>query len=170
MIIEYKRVREHVFPPTRANPSDAGLDIFFSPENMEAVSLAPSSTAVLQTGLRFGVPHGYMLEVKNRSSVASKRQLLVGACVIDSGYDGEVFINLHNVGKATQIIEPGQKIAQVVMVPVVAFRAYETGSELYNYPITISDRGEGALGSTDIPRAEQLKIPFESWDCDTHLP
>ena len=170
MIIEFKRVREHVFPPTRANPSDAGLDIFFSPESMEAVSIEPNGTAVLQTGLRFGVPHGYMLEVKNRSSVASKRQLLIGACVIDSGYDGEVFINLHNVGKATQIIEPGQKIAQVVMVPVIAFRAYETGSELYNYPITISDRGDGALGSTDATRAEQLKIPFESWDCDTHLP
>jgi len=174
MIIEYKRVREHVFPPTRANPSDAGLDIFFSPENMEAVHIEPNSTAVLQTGLRFGVPHGYMLEVKNRSSVASKRQLLVGACVIDSGYDGEVFINLHNVGKATQIIEPGQKIAQIVMVPVVAFRAFETGGELYDmYPITISDRGEGALGSTDsdTQTAEQLKIPFEdSWRCDTHLP
>ena len=76
----------------------------------------------LPTGLRFGVPHGYMLEVKNRSSVAAKRSLLVGACVIDSGYDGEVFINLHNVGNVTQTIEAGTKIAQVVMVPVVHFR------------------------------------------------
>ena len=75
----------------------------------------------------------------------------VGACVVDSGYDGEVFINLHNVGKEAQTIEPGTKIAQAVMVPVVHFRAVETQSgNLYGwYPITISDRGDGALGSTD---------------------
>ena len=106
---------------------------------------------VLQTGLKFGVPHGYMLEVKNRSSVAAKRHLLVGACVIDSGYDGEVFINLHNVGDEPQYIAPGEKIAQLVLVPVVHFRAVETAEDnLYDwYPITISDRGVGALGSTD---------------------
>jgi dUTPase len=91
-----------------------------------------------------------MLEVKNRSSVAAKRSLLVGACVIDSGYDGEVFINLHNVGNVTQTVEAGTKIAQVVMVPVVHFRAVERkDGELYEYPITMSARGAGALGSTD---------------------
>ena len=105
---------------------------------------------ILPTGLKFGVPHGYMLEVKNRSSVASKRSLIVGACVIDSGYDGEVFINLHNVGTEAQIIDSHTKIAQVVMMPVVSFRAMETTNpDLYGwYPITISERGEGALGST----------------------
>jgi dUTPase len=75
----------------------------------------------------------------------------VGACVIDSGYDGEVFINLHNIGNETQWIDRNTKIAQLVLVPVVPFRAIETQTgDLYNwYPITISDRGEGALGSTD---------------------
>ena len=94
-----------------------------------------------------------MLEVKNRSSVASKRSLIVGACVVDSGYDGEVFVNLHNIGTEPQVIEPHTKIAQVVMTPVVSFRALETqSSDLYGwYPITISDRGDGALGSTDEP-------------------
>jgi dUTP pyrophosphatase len=92
-----------------------------------------------------------MLEIKNRSSVAYKKSLLVGACVVDSGYDGEVFVNLHNVGTEEQIIKPGDKIAQAVMTPVVHFRAVETGNgNLYGwYPITISDRGEGSLGSTD---------------------
>ena len=91
-----------------------------------------------------------MLEVKNRSSVAAKQSLLVGACVVDSGYDGEVFINLHNVGKRPQFIKPGDKIAQLVMVPVVHFRAVEsTSGDLYRNSITISDRGDGALGSTD---------------------
>ena len=96
-------------------------------------------------------PHGYVLEVKNRSSMAAKKSLVVGACVIDSGYDGEVFIDLHNIGNTEQTIKSGDKIAQLVMTPVVHFRAMETSSgDLYDwYPITISDRGAGALGSTD---------------------
>jgi dUTP pyrophosphatase len=152
MLLEYYRVRGSATPPTRANPSDAGLDVYFSPEDPSEMmaTIKPGQSMVLPTGLKFGVPHGYMLEVKNRSGVAAKRGLLVGACVIDSGYDGEVFINLHNVGAEEQHILPGTKIAQVVMVPVVHFRAVETTQDnLYNwYPITISDRGDGALGST----------------------
>ena len=151
MMIEWCRTHFNVHPPSRANPSDAGLDVYFSPKSQEPVVIEPGSGAILPTGIRFGIPHGYMLEVKNRSSMAAKRSLIVGACVIDSGYDGEVFINLHNIGKTTQIIEPHEKIAQVVMTPVVHFRAMERNGDddLYGwYPITISDRGNGSLGST----------------------
>lgn len=150
-MIEWCRTHLNVHPPSRANPSDAGLDIHFSPPDNEPITIEPGDRAILPTGLRFGIPHGYMLEVKNRSGMAAKRGLLVGACVIDSGYDGEVFINLHNVGTEPQTIESHSKIAQVVMVPVVHFRAMERNGDgdLYGwYPITISDRGDGALGST----------------------
>ena len=160
MMIEYARVRDNARPPVRSNPSDAGLDVFYSPEDasVTALTIAPGESKIVPTGLRFGVPHGYMLEIKNRSGVAFKRSLLVGACVVDSGYDGEVFVNLHNVGKETQVIEPGAKIAQAVMVSVVHFRAVETESgNLYDwYPITISERGDGALGSTDEKKKEKI--------------
>jgi dUTP pyrophosphatase len=151
VIIEYHRTHFNSHPPTRGNPSDAGLDVYFSPKEREAITIEPGQSVILSTGLKFGVPHGYMLEVKNRSSVASKRSLIVGACVVDSGYDGEVFVNLHNIGTEPQIVEPHTKIAQVVMTPVVSFRALETTNpDLYGwYPITISERGDGALGSTD---------------------
>jgi len=151
VIIEYHRTHFNSHPPTRGNPSDAGLDVYFSPKAREPVTISPGQSVILPTGLKFGVPHGYMLEVKNRSSVASKRSLIVGACVVDSGYDGEVFVNLHNIGTEPQIVEPHTKIAQVVMTPVVSFRALETTNpDLYGwYPITISERGDGALGSTD---------------------
>ena len=164
MIIEMKRVRGGATPPTRSNPSDAGLDLYFNPEHegfiahpeRDAVMVEPGQSVLLPTGFRFGVPHGYMLEIKNRSSVASKRSLVVGACVVDSGYDGEVFVNIHNIGRETQVIEPKTKIAQAVMIPVVLFRALETTSEPYDwYPITISDRGDGALGSTDEVKNEK---------------
>ena len=152
MIVQYHRVRDDALKPTRGHPSDAGLDVYYSPADFSttATRIEPGESAVLQTGLRFEIPHGYVLEVKNRSSVAAKRSLIVGACVIDSGYAGEVFINLHNIGGETQFVDRGAKIAQLVMVPVVSFQAWEnTGGDLYEYPLTISARGEGALGSTD---------------------
>jgi len=153
MMLEYYRVRATAQPPSRANPSDAGLDVNFSPEDGEitGVYIEPGESKLFPTGLKFGVPHGYMLEVKNRSGNAAKRNLLVGACVVDSGYDGEVFVNLHNVGRNTQFIERGAKIAQVVMIPVVHFRALETSRDnLYGWhPISMSERGAGSLGSTD---------------------
>jgi len=152
MIIQYHRVRDDVIKPTRGHPSDAGLDVHYCPDDFStsAQRIEPGESALLQTGLRFEVPHGYMLEVKNRSSVAALRSLIVGACVIDSGYAGEVFINLHNIGTETQLVQKGTKIAQLVMVPVVSFQTFENEEgELYEYPVTISARGAGALGSTD---------------------
>jgi dUTP pyrophosphatase len=149
MIIEYHRLDKHVKPPTRSNPSDAGLDVYANLR--DPMVIEPGESAIIPTGLRFGIPHGYMLQVMNRSSVAAKRSLIVGAHVVDSGYDGEVFINLHNVGTELQQIKFGQKIAQLVMIPVVHFRALEEVDGLIyddRQPITISDRGEGALGST----------------------
>jgi len=161
VILEYQRTHSSARPPDRANPSDAGMDVFYSPsrdglfyspspDDEPGVYITPGQSVILGTGLKFGVPHGYMLEVKNRSGTAAKKSLLVGACVIDSGYDGEVFINLHNVGTTPQFIQPGMKIAQVVLTPVVHFRATERAQgNLYDYPMTISNRGDGALGSTD---------------------
>jgi dUTP pyrophosphatase len=151
MMLEYRRLRGDVIPPTRGNPSDAGLDVFWNPEDasVSAMNIEPGGSVILPTGLQFGIPHGYMLQVMNRSSVAAKRHLVVGAHCVDSGYEGEIFINLHNVGKETQVIPRGMKVAQLVMVPVVSFRALETKEDTYSwYPITISDRGDGALGST----------------------
>ena len=151
MIVEYAKVRTSAYSPERANPSDAGLDVFYSPDNpFNKMHIATKSCRIIPTGLKFDIPHGYMLEVKNRSSIAAKRQLLVGACVIDSGYEGEVFVNLHNVGVESQTLKPGDKIAQLVMIPVVHFRPVEIPEDtLYTYPTTISARGDGALGSTD---------------------
>ena len=151
MIIRFSKVREGVTTPTRSNPSDAGLDVYFCPEQESANwRMQPGDSKIFPTGLKFEVPHGYMLEVKNRSGMAALRSLVVGACVVDSGYEGEVFINLHNIGSSTEHVKKGTKIAQLVLTPVIHFRPQETDPEaLYNeYPMTISDRGDGALGST----------------------
>jgi len=147
MIIEYSKEHEGVKSPNRSNPSDAGLDIYA--DLFESVMIEPGDNKMIPTGLRFGIPHGYMLQVCNRSSMGAKRALVVGAHVVDSGYAGEVFIDLHNIGHKAQAIENGDKIAQLVMVPVVHFRAQQNRGDLYSSRITISDRGVGALGSTN---------------------
>ena len=152
MILQYYMIRGEKYPPLRANPSDAGLDLRWTPseESETALSIGPGESVLVPTGCKFAIPHGYMMEIKNKSGIAYKKQLLVGACVVDSGYDGEVFVNLHNVGNSSQYIRSGDKIAQLVLIPVVHFRAYRSKSNnLYGSPITISDRGDGALGSTD---------------------
>tara|TARA_Y100000310_G_scaffold238888_1_gene242420 strand:+ start:5186 stop:5632 length:447 start_codon:yes stop_codon:yes gene_type:complete len=145
-------VHGNVHAPVRSNPSDAGLDLRWSPEDasVRGVRIEPGESKVLPTGCKFAIPHGYMLEIKNRSSMAAKQHLLVGASVVDSGYEGEVFVNLHNVGTISQMLSPGDKIAQAVVVPVVHARFVASASpDIYEwYPITISDRGDGALGST----------------------
>lgn len=151
MILEYK-MREGAKTPNRANPSDAGLDVYYCPKDpmVSVASLKPGENMLLPTGLTFGIPHGYMLQVCNRSSMGAKRSLVVGAHIIDSGYDGEVFIDLHNIGTEVQHVSSGDKIAQLVLVPVVHFRPVVLQeTDLYREDISISARGDGALGSTD---------------------
>ena len=73
MYIEYYKIREEALAPRRANPSDAGMDLAFSPESGECVVIDPGGSVICATGLKFGVPHGYMLQVMNRSSIAAAR-------------------------------------------------------------------------------------------------
>ena len=161
MILEYE-MRPGSRAPSRANPSDAGLDVYYYPRdpNVSVTKIKPGGSAMLATGLSFGVPHGYMLQVCNRSSMGAKKSLVVGAHIIDSGYDGEVFIDLHNIGAEERLICSGDKIAQLVLVPVVHFRARQTTHGVYREPITISSRGSAALGSTDSePLSNSQHIP-----------
>jgi dUTP pyrophosphatase len=148
MILEFFRIKDNALIPQRANPSDAGLDVFACLE--ENVLVEPNESKLIPIGIKIGVPHGHMLQVMNRSSVAAKRSLIVGAHVIDSGYNGEIFVNLHNIGSVRQSISHGDKIAQIVTIPVMPVRLFESlDDNLYEEPIMISNRGDGALGSTN---------------------
>jgi dUTP pyrophosphatase len=160
MIIEYATTERDVKTPTRSNPSDAGLDVYAHLK--ETVTIEPGKNRMISTGLRFGIPHGFMLQVCNRSSMGAKRSLVVGAHIIDSGYDGQVFIDLHNIGNEVRTIESGDKIAQLILVPVVHFRPRfnNTGNLYENQGLTISSRGTGALGSTD----REIKNPLNGFN------
>jgi len=146
MKVSVYKVRENAKLPARAHRTDAGADVFYCPEVEEPIVIHESESELISTGLKIGVPKGYMLEIKNKSGVAFKKSLVVGACVVDSGYNGEVFVNLHNVGSVPQTILPGEKIAQAVLVPIVGAEFEETPvDDVYGVSTT---RGSGALGST----------------------
>ncbi len=153
MILKFYKIREEAKLPSRAHPTDVGMDVFYCPNgdtlgklyDTDEFWIPGGESRLVSTGLKVEVPEGYMLEIKNKSGIASKRQLLVGACVVDPGYDGEVYINLHNVGTVTQKIQPGEKIAQAVLIPV----KYSTPVEVVNDGLnTGSQRGAGGFGST----------------------
>ena len=151
-MLKVYRIRKNAKLPERAHPTDAGMDLFYCPNGDKKLyetndfHIPPKASRLLPTGIKVEVPYGHMLEVKNKSGIASKRQLLVGACVVDSGYNGEVYVNLHNIGAETQIIHGGDKIAQAVLIPIVQCGIEEVYTDQFlNFH---SKRGEGAFGST----------------------
>jgi len=154
MILEFSKTHSDVKDPTRGNPSDAGMDVFYCPnpsEGIEGITIPPLGKALLPTGLKVSLPHGYALEIKNRGSMASKVGLIVGAHLVDAGYQGEIMIDLHNISQNPIDLKPGDKIAQFVVYPVVHVRMLEVdprGLFEDQEEIVISNRKEGGFGST----------------------
>ena len=123
MNLKFYKVRPEAKLPIRAHKTDAGMDLFFCPSPRDAIpkqieSVLPHGSSLFPTGLKIEVPEGYMLEIKNKSGISSKRGLIVGACVVDRGYTGEIFVNLHNPSDRTQTLHAGDKISQAVFVKI----------------------------------------------------
>ena len=140
------RTRPNAKLPVRAHRTDAGMDFFFCPVEGAATRVAPGQSVLLETGVKIEVPNNCMLQIMNKSGVASKRHLVTGACVVDEGYTGEVFVNLHIIGNDVEFIEPGQKIAQGVFVRIEKPSLCEIEED--NIYGSSTSRGDGALGST----------------------
>jgi len=140
------KVRETAKIPQRAHPTDAGIDFYYYPEHPTLLGIEPGQSVLLPTGIKMEVPSTCMLQIMNKSGIASKRHLITGACVVDEGYTGEIFVNLHNIGTETNFIESGQKIAQGVFVRIEKPVLLEINEDnLYGGG---TSRGSGALGST----------------------
>ena len=129
--------------PTYAHPGDAGADITAS----ESVTLAPGERALVKTGLSIALPNGFVAYVMPRSGLALKHGIsLVNAPgTIDAGFRGEIgVIMLNTDSQNTFHIEPGDRIAQLVIQPVV----YATFVPVDELPGT--HRGSGGFGSTGV--------------------
>jgi dUTP pyrophosphatase len=145
--LRYSKIRE-VKSPLRGHPTDAGID-FFIPDDYADTIIEPNTSVLIPSGIKVQFDHGWALVANNKSGIASKKGLLVGAQVIDSSYQGEVHINLHNVSSTPQLIKAGDKIVQFVMYNIGLPEPEEVPLIEYLY-FESSDRGDGGFGSTGV--------------------
>ena len=134
--------------PCRGTEQSAGID-FFVPYDFENHLLYPDCQVNIPSGIKVKIPHSTALIAFNKSGVATKNQLQVGACVVDEDYQGEVHLNLYNRGIEPVLITPGMKITQFVLVPIIYTSVEELTDEQELYNGVITERGEGAFGSTN---------------------
>ena len=137
-----KKLKEHAAIPSYGSAEAAGADLYACLET--AVEIAAGGTAMIPTGLAMELPEGTVGLVYARSGLASKKGLApankVG--VIDSDYRGEVMVALHNHSAQAAVVEPGERIAQLVIAPVLRAAFAETDA------LSDTVRGEGGFGST----------------------
>ena len=161
--MKYTKIRE-VKSPSRGTEQSAGIDFFVPNEwnNGEPLSVEPGGRVLIPSGIKVNVPSGYALIAFNKSGIASKTGMVVGACVVDEDYQGEVHINMINTNQPTEqtdgtvyatypgyvTITPGDKLVQFILVPVNYANPEEVSlEELYS---EVSERGEGGFGSTGL--------------------
>lgn len=137
-----KKLCEKATLPVYASEYAAGADLYACLD--APVTIEPNETKLIKTGLAMAIPEGLAGLIYARSGLASKRGLApankVG--VIDSDYRGEVMVALHNHGTTPQTVEHGERIAQLVLTPVINAN-FNVVDDLD--PTT---RGEGGFGST----------------------
>lgn len=140
--IAVKKLRAGAKMPTFGSEEAAGADLYACLD--EEVTVAPGQTVFIPTGLAMALPKGYVGLVYARSGLACKQDLApankVG--VIDSDYRGEFMIALHNHGKETRTVHHGDRVAQLVITPVLR--------PLYREEDSLDEtaRGTGSFGST----------------------
>ena len=128
--------------PAYATPHSSGLDLRAAIE--KPITVKPLERVLIPTGLILEIPEGYEGQVRPRSGLALKKGLTVlnAPGTIDADYRGEVKVILINLGSEEVVIEPGERIAQLVIAPVQRVEVVEAQE------LTPTERGEGGFGST----------------------
>ncbi len=128
---------------------NAGFD-FFVPEDEYVRTLEPHESVLIPSGIKVRLPKGHALIAFNKSSIASKYKLQIGACVIDENYMGEIHLNVINVGSNVVLIKPGMKLVQFILLPInYAMVEVLSEDELYK-DFDKNERGEDGFGSTGV--------------------
>jgi len=140
VILRVKRLRPDAVLPGYAHPGDAGLDLCA----VERVDIPAGETRLVKTGLAVELPKGTEAQVRPRSGLALKHQVTVlnTPGTIDEGYRGEVGVILVNHGRAAFAVEPGMKVAQLVVQPVLRVDVLEADA------LSETTRNKGGFGST----------------------
>ena len=140
--VRFRKVSELAHIPTRGSEKAAGYDLYAA--LAEPVRIAPHETVKIDTGLQFELPDGYFAAIYARSGLAAKEGLRPANCtgVCDSDYRGNYIVAMHNDSEETRIVEPGERIAQMVVIPYLSVTLEESDT------LTDTERGDGGFGST----------------------
>ena len=142
MEIMIKKLKENAIIPTHGSEYAAGYDLYST--NVSPVLICPGETKKFETGIAMAIPEGYFGAVYARSGMGCDRNLRPANCVgvIDSDYRGDITVALYNDNPSPHLIDPGTKIAQIVIQKCenISF------SEVNELPETV--RGENGFGST----------------------
>lgn len=133
--------------PTRGTIGSAGIDFYVPNDYPNSLRrIEPNEAFFIPSGIKANVPEGYALIAFNKSGVALKKGLTVGACVVDSDYQGEIHLHLINTSYKAVTIEPGEKLTQFLLIPV-DHCSVEVVDETDLF-VNESERGTGGFGST----------------------
>jgi dUTP pyrophosphatase len=141
--VPIRRLHDDAVLPVPAYEGDAGLDL----SSCERVELGPGERATVGTGLAVAIPEGYAGFVQPRSGLASRHGITIvnAPGLVDSGYRGELRVVLLNTDRSEPfVIEPGMRIAQLVVMPVTAPELVEVDE------LPASDRGVRGFGSSSV--------------------
>lgn len=138
-MIKVVRLNDEAKLPTKAHAGDLGYDLY----SAENAIIYPGETMLISTKVCVQLPVGWGAFIKDRSSVATKMNIETVAGVIDNGYTGELKVAMHNLNEHTVNIYRGDKIAQLVPIPVTNFKVEEV-----NELIPHDERGDNGFGST----------------------
>ena len=140
--IRFRRVSALARIPTRGSEKAAGYDLYAALD--QPVVIEPHKTVKIDTGLQFEIPDGYFAAIYARSGIAAREGLRPANCtgVCDSDYRGNYIVALHNDSDTARTVEPGERIAQMVVIPYLSV-SFEESEELSG-----TERGEGGFGST----------------------
>lgn len=140
--LKLKKLRPQAVLPVRATSGSAGLDLSACID--APMTLAPGQRALVPTGLAAAIPAGAACMIYARSSLGVKHGIALsnGVGVIDSDYRGEISVGLCNFSSEPYTIQPGERIAQLVLHPVLLLPVEEADS------LDETARGAGGFGST----------------------
>ena len=143
MELKVKKVRDNAVLPTRGSEKAAGVDLYACLDK-SYIKIVPNEVRIIPTGIACDFPEGYFGEVVVRSSVGAKRKLRLSnqIGIIDNDYKGEIMLAIYNGGEAPALIEQGERLAQMVLLPYTLYNIVETDT------LSETERGEGGFGST----------------------
>lgn len=142
MEIKVKKLNDKATLPTRGSEYAAGYDLYAAIENN--ITVPAHSTEKIGTGLSFELPDETFAAIFARSGLATKQGLRPANCVgvCDSDYRGEYIVAIHNDTDEDKTIEPGERIAQMILMPYIPMTFVETDE------LSESERGQDGFGST----------------------